>query len=393
MIRRSRCLFCPANTDAPDAAAAAGDAPSTGTPPEAVHRPQVGMLFVGAAAAGLACCLFAWPQTVFESLLAGFSLAFGRVIPAVFPMMVVSALVLESPLAVWLGLPLLPYTRLLGIRDRSAASVLFLGLLGGFAVLAQGIDRLYRARRIDREQAGYLLCAGLNAGPSFVLLSVGYSLLGSPALGRLLLAALLLGNLSAALLLKAFAPRRRTTACARFPQTALQSFPRRGLFTQAMQCAVRSSLTLCGYIGFFALLCALLRQLLPAAAAGGLAAVLEVTNGVVYAAGRGGAYRCYAVLAVLCWSGVSIHLQARALLPEEVSLRTFYCSRPLALLLCGIFYALGVRLFPAALASAAMSVRVSRFSLEIPAAFLLTVAAFLYECTPKKPLHRRRALL
>ena len=56
-----------------------------------------------------AILFFLFPKTVFHSLLQGFETAFCRVIPAVFPMMVVSGIVLESPLAAWLGLLFLPY--------------------------------------------------------------------------------------------------------------------------------------------------------------------------------------------------------------------------------------------------------------------------------------------
>ncbi len=336
----------------------------------------------------LAAILFLlYPETVFHSLLQGFSIAFYRVVPAVFPMMIVSAVILESPLANWLGLLLFPYVRLLGIRSRAAAAALLLGLLGGFTVLAQCIDQLYRRRQIDRRQAELLLCAGLNAGPSFILLSVGYTMLGSVGLGLLLLAALYLGNLCAAALMRIFRFRRQCDFCGTAPSAMLDGFPRTGGFTVAVQRAVWACAVLCGFIAFFCLVCAFAKQLLPPVAAAIVCTLLEVTNGALFAAGATSSFRLYFLIAVLGWSGISIQLQAKALLPPELSLRPFYASRLLAVPLSTLFYGLGILLFPQTLPTFAGAVlRPSRFSGGILVSFLLMVAAFLYECTPNASL-------
>lgn len=343
----------------------------------------------GLAALALAVGLLAWPSLVFESLLEGFETAFCRVVPAVFPMMIVCGVIMESPLAGWLGLPLVPYTRLLGIRERSAATALTLGLLGGFAVLAQGVEQLYRARRIDRAQAGLLLAAGLNAGPAFVLLSVGYDMFGSLGLGALLLAALYLGNLLAAAALRWLGRRPGAEFAGSIPDTVRAQGPRQGALVFAVRQAVSACTVLCGAIAFFCLLCTFARRLLPPSVAGLVAALLEVTNGALYASASQSPYRVFLCLAVLGWAGLSIQQQARALLSPEISLRPFYLSRLLALPLSAILYALGVRLFPQALSVMHAPLRASRFSAGIWLSFLLMVAAFLYECTPKM---RARAL-
>lgn len=343
---------------------------------------------VSAVSALLAAALFfIFPETVFRSLLQGFETAFCRVVPAVFPMMIVSGVILESPLVNWLGLLLFPYVRLLGIRSRAAAAALFLGLLGGFAVLAQCIDRLYRCRQIDRRQAELLLCAGLNAGPSFILLSIGYAMLGSTGLGLLLLSSLYLGNLCSAVLMRCFRLRKQYDFCSNPPSTLLAGFPQAGGFNAAVQRAVSACTVLCGFIAFFCLVCAFAKQFLPPAAAAVVCAALEVTNGALFAAQTTSSFRLYFLIAVLGWSGLSIQLQAKALLPAELSLRPFYRSRLLSIPLSTLFYGVGIRLFPQTLPTLAGTVlRPSRFSGGILVSFLLMVAAFLYECTPNASL-------
>ncbi len=346
------------------------------------------------AALLLAILILVFPQIAFRSLLQGFEIAFCRVVPAVLPMMIVSGVIIDSPLASWLGLLLQPYTRLLGIKERSASTVLFLGLLGGFAILAQGIDQLYRSRRVDRHQAELLLCAGLNAGPSFILLSVGYGMFGSVGLGILFLASLYLGNLSAALLLHIFRIQKGTDFPGATPAALHNGFPRSGSFESSMQKAVSSCATLCGYIAFFCLLCSLAQQILPAVSAGTLCVLLEVTNGALFSSGLSGAPRIWLTICTLCWAGLSIQMQAKALLPAELSLRRFYLSRLLATPLSLMFYGIGIRIFPQALpAIAGHNVQASRFSFGIWISFLLMVAAFLYECTPKASLLQRKKIL
>ena len=332
-----------------------------------------------------------FPETVFRGLLQGFSTAFCRVVPAVFPMMIVSGVILESPLADWLGFLFIPCARLLGIRNRCAATALYLGLLGGFAVLAQSIDRLYRCRQLDRQQAELLLCAGMNAGPSFILLSVGYSMLGSTGIGLLLLVSLYLGNLCAAILLRAFRLRRKTDFCGSIPCAVCEGFPRTGCFTDSVRQAVSACVALCGFIAFFTLLCELAKRILPHTASAVICALLEVTNGALWAAETDSTFRIYLLISVLCWSGVSIQLQAKALLPAELSLQPFYRSRLLAIPLSFLFYGILLRLFPQILPTLANhTLRPSRFSGGIAVSFLLMVCAFLYECTPKASLRIRQ---
>lgn len=330
------------------------------------------------------------PGLTFSSLLEGFELAFCRVVPAVFPLMVISGIIMESPLTFWLGIPLVPYTKALGIKDHSAATVLFLGLLGGFAVLSQGIQQLYQSRRIDREQAELLLCAGMNVGPAFILLSVGYGMFHSMQLGILFLISLYLGNLAAALLMRCFTKKRAADFEGKTPQTVYDGTPGGGTFISSIQRSVTSCLILCGTIAFFYLVCSLLKKFLPAAVAAVFCSILEVTNGAVQASAFSGGYRIYLALLVMSWAGISIHQQSRALLPKEIRLKKFYLSRLPAGLISLILFSLLLRWFPTALTTSVYKpLRVSRFSWEIFVSFFLMVAAFLYECTPKKTLRTR----
>lgn len=331
---------------------------------------------------------FYCPSLVFRSVLNGLSTAVNKVIPAVFPLMVVSSVIMDSPLCCVLGTGLLPYTKLLGIRDRSAASVLFLGLLGGFAVLSQGIAQLYSQRRIDRRQAELLLCAGMGTGPAFTVLTVGYGLLRSVRLGFVFLICLYISNLFSALFMR-ICRSNRTSAFAGMPADGvLEGRRTRFGLAQAMQKTADACLLLCCYIAFFSFLCALTERFFSPEISNIVCSLLEVTNAVVHCAALQGRARIYFALAALSWSGVSIHLQARALLPAEIRLLPFYLSRIPAVLLSLVLCSLALRLMPqvSVPAMAIGNLSVSRFRLSVPISFLMMAGAFLYECTPRSTL-------
>lgn len=161
-----------------------------------------------------AACVVLRPAVAAGGVLRGLGLCYETVIPALFPFMVLSRLLLESPAAVWFGLLLRPYTRLLGLRGKKAPAALLCGLLGGFACGAQAVDALYRAGEVNRDEAARLLVCTIGSGPGFIVGGVGALMLGRAGAGRLLLAAqvsasLLCGAIAAA----AAALQRRTDSC------------------------------------------------------------------------------------------------------------------------------------------------------------------------------------
>ena len=136
-----------------------------------------------------AACVVLRPAVAANGVLRGLGLCYETVIPALFPFMVLSRLLLESPAAGWFGLLLRPYTRLLGLRGKKAPAALLCGLLGGFACGAQAVDALYRSKELRRDEAALLLICTIGSGPGFIVGGVGALMLGHAGAGRLLLAA------------------------------------------------------------------------------------------------------------------------------------------------------------------------------------------------------------
>lgn len=157
-----------------------------------------GLFLLGAATAAL---VFAAPQTCADALRQGLALCGGPLLVSLFPFLVVSALIMRSGAGEVLGVLLWPVVRCIGLRSRSAGSVLLIGLVGGFAPAAAAAAEAVRSRELTPQEASALLPACICSGPSFVILTVGEQLLGSRTAGVcLFVAQVLAGWLTAALL-------------------------------------------------------------------------------------------------------------------------------------------------------------------------------------------------
>lgn len=105
-------------------------------------------------------------QTVISGIVSGLELCFYTIIPALFPFIFLSALLLNElsnqnsallrPITTRLGMPL------------GSEGILVVGLLGGYPTGAASIANYYRQKKISRQQAECMLGFCNNAGPAFI---------------------------------------------------------------------------------------------------------------------------------------------------------------------------------------------------------------------------------
>lgn len=294
------------------------------------------LFLLGAATATL---VFAVPQTCAAALRQGLALCGGPLLVSLFPFLVVSALIMRSGAGEALGVLLWPVVRCIGLRSRSAGSVLFIGLVGGFAPAAAATAEAVRSRELTPQEASALLPACICSGPSFVILTVGEQLLGSRTAGVCLFAAqVLAGWLTAALLCRVRNRGRPEPLSA--PPAAAQVEPPPALDAILAQAAV-TYLKLCGFVLYFRLLAAGCGLLLPAVFTPFPAMLLEVCSGCDYAA-RTGLWASGLCCAALSVQGASVLLQVRTLCPPEVSFKPLLWGRVLHLPLSLALFYLGL---------------------------------------------------
>ena len=285
--------------------------------------------FMAALAAGL--LPFAAPERCAQALREGLALCGGPLLLSLFPFLIVSTLLIQCPAADVLGLPFYPVARLIGIRAPAAGRVLLIGFLGGFAPAASAAAEAVRSRQLTAKEADALLPACVCSGPSFVVLTVGQSMLGSAEVGVLLfLAQVAAGYLCAALLARLGTPLRAAQSPVQQSETHILRLD--SIIAQAAQTYVK----LCAFVLFFRMLAAGVGEILPAGADVLCAMILEVCSGCDLAAksGRFASMLCCAALSV---QGLSVLMQVRTICPPEMTLRPLYRARllhlPLSLLL------------------------------------------------------------
>ena len=293
---------------------------------------RMGLFFLALAVGVLP---FAVPDVCAGALREGLALCGGPLLLSLFPFLVVSRLLIECPESDLFALPFRFVACGIGIHAPCSARVLCIGFLGGFAPAASAAAQAVKNGQLTVEEADALLPACVCSGPSFVVLTVGQSLLGSTELGILLFIAQIGANYLTTALLNRFAGRHRIT-----PRTREHEPPAPPRLDVVLADAAMTYCKLCGFILFFRMLAAGAGALLPAGAGTLCAILLEVCSGCDLASrtGRWGSLLCCAALSV---QGLSVLLQVRTICPAEMTLRPLYRARVLHLpLSLALFYLL-----------------------------------------------------
>ena len=233
----------------------------------------------------------------------GLILCAGSVIPALFPFLAASSLLLKLGFGAGPAGPLAPLMALYRLPGE-AAPALLLGLAGGYPVGGRTAAELFAAGRLSRDETERLLTFCNNANPAFLVSGLGLGIFGSARTGLWLwlihvLSALLTGLLLARRPGKRGAGQRLSEA----PPPSGGSFPE--LLVSSVQGALSAILGICAFVELFYVLGLPLRRL-PAPWGAGLAGAVELFSasaglpggrpGFVLAAGLAG----FGGLSVLC---------------------------------------------------------------------------------------------
>lgn len=232
----------------------------------------------------------------------------GAVIPALFPFMAVSALLVAMGFGEWLS-PCLAGLMALFRLPGPAGSALLLGLVGGYPVGARTAADLYRKGLLTAREAERLLGFCNNSNPVFLVSVLGTGVFGDLRIGVWLWLIHILSALTAGLFFRGEGNpkgRKRTV-----PPPLKELPPFQTAFVSAVRGACESMLSVCGFVVLFYVLAS------PLAALGGplgaaLVGCVELFSltplltpdrtGFILAAGCAG------------WGGLSILCQTAAVL-------------------------------------------------------------------------------
>lgn len=127
-----------------------------------MRKPMITGVF---CAAGI-FCLILDSRTALAGAKDGIELCLYSIIPAIFPFLVLSAMLI--PTLAGKHFPVLrPLGRILGIPDGSEG-IFLIGILGGYPTGAQAVSQACRLGQIGKKDARRMLAFCSNAGPSFL---------------------------------------------------------------------------------------------------------------------------------------------------------------------------------------------------------------------------------
>lgn len=340
---------------------------------------------------GLLC--IASPDIAAGGFLKGIKAAFYKVVPSVFPLMTVTVMIFDSPLAELPGYIFMPYMRLLKIKSRRAAAAVLLGLIGGFAPFCKAITLCVNESELTLRDAEILMCLCMGTGPAFIICGVGSLMLGSLAVGvKIYLSLCFSGFISSYIVSlfykcdskeKALYEKAEQNAPKNDEKTLVQSF------VSAVSDSCRTCLIMCGFVAFFNTLCTVL-----SGKSGILKYIssflLEVTCACVNFSAADFSARIYLCVAALSFCGLSIIFQSKAIMPPTLSLKTFFISRllhiPLSLLIFRVFSFFSCETTSVYIAK----VTPMRFKPDNGIILIITVIVFLSEITPTRLFTKSR---
>jgi len=220
-------------------------------------------------------------------------LAVGVVLPSLFPMLVLSQVLVSTGVVSKLG---------------TIPSTFTIGLLSGYPVGASVVEELAARGIVTREEAAYMLPWCNNTGPAFIVGVVGTAIWGNPAVGWLLYAC---HAASAALVGVLFFRKQRGLARRPAAKKSNLRFPE--ALTEGVKKAAVSCINITAFIVFFGVVIALIEHFtgpLPSLIVG----TLEMTQGVRRAAQMSAPTVLQLAVSsgLMGFAGISVYFQVRS---------------------------------------------------------------------------------
>lgn len=287
--------------------------------------------------------LVAAPEQAIAGAKDGLKLCYNVIVPSLFPFFVLSSLVVDLGLAVYLGRAMEGLMRPLFRVSGSCAAAVALGFIGGYPVGARTALQLYEQGLCSKTEAERLLAFCNNSGPAFILGVVGAGVFGDSRVGFLLYLTHAAASLLVGLLFRFYGgnDQKHTRSAHSKP---IQTVTVPAAFTGAVARSLQSTLSICAFVVFFSVVLQLMAAYGILDAIAGLlslmgfqrewarrlvAGLLELSSGVSSLRGSAQlAGRAAMAAFMLGWAGLSVHCQVLSFLADSgLSARVYLAGK------------------------------------------------------------------
>lgn len=316
---------------------------------------------------------FAAPSQAVKGVSDGLTLCSTAVIPSLFPFIFLSDFFVRSGLCSIVGRYIAPVTEFVFRLPGIAGCAVLMSLIGGYPVGARMIAQLIEDGSVTREEGRRMLVFCVNAGPAFVIGTVGTVMLSSPRAGFILYASLVLSSLLMGAFLRLFGKKKTGEKA-----VGAKDFSP-DVISQSVLSATNSMLMLCAWILLFSCVNALVHSLhLSQNTLMWIRIATEVTGGCAQTTA---AFPLCVTALTLGWSGFSVHCQLYPFIRQTGLRYSYFClSRLIHGGLATAVAQLLFRIFPCQVSvfSNLTQVTPSLFSVSVPAAAaMLVLSAFI----------------
>lgn len=338
--------------------------------------------------AAMAVLLLIYPENGLESARFGLNIWFSSVLPALFPFMAASFLLLETGIVRLISHAFRPVTRLLFFAPGESAYVFLASAMSGYPVGARLSAELYASKQITEAEAQRIIRFTSVSGPVFITGTVCSGLLGLPEAGVYIAAAHYLSAVAVGILFGLFARRqelksqkkprlRFSDAWARFKKDAASCPPVGDMLSSSIEKALTVLLKVGGFIILFSVVLEMLSVTgvmdalrwvyMPIANMAGFSAQstqallyggVEMTSGCARAAAL--SLPVYAQLpliaGIISFGGLCIHMQTSAMTASSgLKPKGFGLAKSIQAMLAFFFTSVLLSAFPLTAAASSIS--------------------------------------
>lgn len=300
--------------------------------------------------------LLFFPKVASDSVKNALSLCAESVIPSLFPFLVLTRLISDmrvcSPLEMLFKNVMKP---LFSVSENSI-SPLILGFISGYPIGAAICASEYENGHLEKREAERLLAFSNNAGPAFILSTIGINIFSSLRVGVILLVIHISSAILVGLIFRISHPLTLSKAGYSYKNTSKTfSFA----FTDAIYGGLKAALTITAYIVFFSVFASVLDVFLtkklfsfietPPLLLPVLNGIFEITCGAFGLSVNCNPETAFILISILLgWGGFCIHFQAMSFVKQTgLRMNEYFMGKLLQAAISGIlaFFAVALGIF------------------------------------------------
>ena len=264
---------------------------------------------------------FSASSEIRSSIISGIKLSIFSVVPAIFPFLLISDFLSSNTAGATKG-PLSRFAeRILGISSVALPAFIY-GSICGFPVGIKIASKLYNRKLISKSECEKLIGCSSNPSPAFVISGIGIGIYGKVKYGIILYAVILASSIITCIFVKS-----KEHFLNKMAENVKQTFK----IADSIKSAAISCIHISSYIIFFsAIIGTISRFVQNDTALALLATPLEITNASKMLSTLKAIsleLRLPLTAFSLSFSGLCFALQARSLLPADISMRKYYLMK------------------------------------------------------------------